>query len=202
MCGHSHATSVVCLGHSFIRRLQAHCAHATNVNMSLDTSKRVVSFVTKGGMLVHHLHSYQDQVMLHNPHLVCIDIGTNDLESTSVPPQVLARQVYHFAQSLISSGVKSVVIMEVFFRTREGKYGTPSESRFKQRAHQYNNAIKALVGTQTHLSRSVHFWHYKGFVTNWRSYIQDSVHLTQTGMNKYFKSVRNCILLHTNKMLK
>ena len=203
MANHQQPTHVVCLGHSFIRRLQVFCANSTgqSINLGLDPDKRVVSFVHSSGMHVHQLTQYTAQVLLNTPSLVIIDIGTNDLQATSALPHVLASQVFQFAKSLVAAGVRSVVIMEVFFRTAKGKYATPSVSTFLSAAHKYNNVIKSMVTGQAELHHDVHFWHHKGLCLHWEKYIQDGVHLTPQGTQKYFKSVRNCVIYHSNKML-
>lgn len=194
---------VLCLGHSFTVRLSHWCQQQGKHNLGLDPKCQSVHFHGKGGKLVSQLHLDIPAVVSLHPQLVCIDIATNDLDSQAVQPHVLARQVFHFAQLLVSQhNVSAVVIMEVLFRTQTGKFGTTSQNKFTLAANKYNNVIKSLVSSHPAQARQVHFWHHKGLVKQWEQYIKDGVHLNSTGMAKYFTSYRRCIIRHSNKLVR
>ena len=87
-----------------------------------------------------------------------------------------------------------VVICEVLFRSANGKYPL-NNPQFVQQAHIYNNMVKILIGKlPEHERLGIRFWHHRGLVENWESYLEDGVHLNSVGMEKYHKSLRRAIL--------
>jgi lysophospholipase L1-like esterase len=191
----------MCLGHSFIHRLATFCDKEGKPNLGLDPDLQLIQFHGLGGKYVSDLQSDLPVVDGGHPQLVCIDIASNDLDASGAQPHLLAMEVFRFAQQLVAHHkVKSVVIMEVLFRTEVGRFATSSQSRFMAAAHRYNNVIKSLVNKQARHNQSVYFWHHKGLVHDWQQYICDGVHLNKAGMHKYFTSFRRCIIRHAHKL--
>ena len=189
--------SVLMWGHSFIRRLEIYCQGAPlRHNMGLAPETHLVFSKSRGGCTTIQARldfKIIDQVQAD---MMVIDIGTNDLDSRRLPPNVLAEQVFQAAKvvSYMYPSVQKIIILEVLFRTSSGTYPRRNPN-FTGDAHQYNNKIKLLINDQPdRASSKIVFWHHKGLVQNWPQYIQDGVHLNPAGMAKYYKSVRRAIL--------
>ena len=133
---------VLLLGHSFLVRLENYCRKEGKANMDLSNDIHRITFRCRGGKYISHLENDLQFIDRIKPYLLCLDIATNDIEQLSikdktVDPDVLARQVFDFAQRLVSChGVKVVVIMEVLNRTKKDRknYGTKSVSQFRTAA--------------------------------------------------------------------
>ena len=189
--------SVLIWGHSYVRRLQDYCEqHQEAHNLGLSFDKHSIFFKARGGgKAIHAKLDFKviDQV---GADIVILDIGTNDLDSERVAPNVLAREVFDAATTIqyMYPQVKKIVILEVLFRTPNGSFPLHNENFFLA-AHQYNNKVKSLVNNQhDRQNAKILFWHHKGLVQNWPSFIMDGVHLTPEGMKKYFSSIRRLIL--------
>lgn len=131
--------------------------------------------------------------------MMIIDIGTNDLDSQRLPPNILAEQVFEAAKVVLYMypSIKKIIILEILFRTSSGTYPRRNP-HFTGDAHQYNNKMKLLMKEFPDRRTSpIVFWHHKGLVQNWDQYIEDGVHLNAAGMAKYYKSVRRAILQYT-----
>lgn len=198
----THRLRVVCVGHSFTKRLANYCESGRE-NLGLDIRRHHISFIGQGGKLYIHLYGDIPALVRLNPDIVCIDIGSNDIDNDMSCAQQLASNVFHFASYLIEAfRIKTVVIMEVLCRLEEGRYGTHNKAQFQHAARMYNYAIKRLVNSQSS-KRQIYFWHHRGLVHNWERYIDnsDGVHLNQAGMHKYYRSFRSCIIHHSSKLL-
>ena len=189
--------SVLVWGHSYVRRLQEYCEQQQDThNLGLSFDKHSIFFKARGGgKSIHAKLDFKviDQV---GADMVVLDIGTNDLDSERVSPNVLAREVFDAASTIqyMYPQVKRIVILEVLFRTPNGTFPLHNRNFFLA-AHQYNNKVKILVNSQPDRQNAkILFWHHKGLTQNWQSFIMDGVHLTPEGMKKYFSSIRRLIL--------
>ena len=186
----SSCVDVLILGHSFVKRADRYLTSRQVTNFGMRSPYHNVSLLGKSGAhvmdVIQLFHSRNS-----SPHIVVIDVGTNDLTDVHIPTHVLATQVYNWAKHLINHyGVLHVVILEVLPRTTWGRHGaSPS---FNARVVRYNAMIKSLVFQ--HKEFPVSFWFHKGFPSSIESIIQDGVHLTDHGLCKYFRSIRRVIL--------
>ena len=190
--------SVWICGHSFVTRLQSFCYdnYETHGNMGFVPESHLVFYKSRSGGITTHLKQDMKIAAQVDADLVIIDIGTNDLDSSCVPPDVLAKNVFEDAKLLLQKyqHVKMVIILECLFRSVKGRHA-PKNPNFVADAHRYNNKLKLLVKDQPDRDNApIRFWHHRGLVHNWPSYLCDGVHLTQDGMQKYQKSIRRAIL--------
>ena len=196
-CRAGDTISVLIWGHSFVRRLEHFCLENEALhNMSLTPETHLMFFKSRSGAKATHARSDFKVAVQVDADMVILDIGTNDLDSQRLPPAELAKEVFNIAKTLLDTcgDVKVVIILEVLFRsvTRSGPNSNPS---FAADAHQYNNGIKALVNQQENRDDApVRFWHHKGLVDQWPSYLSDGVHLNDEGMWKYQRSIKRAIL--------
>ena len=183
------------LGHSFVSRINNYMWDQNKLNFQLSLSTHKVICSGKGGLLAADLYS-QFQLFLSSsrktPHLVVLDVGTNDLD-LGTPPTEVARQVYYFATKLVREfDVDKVVILEVLDRSSSGRHA-PRSSAFSTNVKSYNEVIKTSINRANHPSK-VFFWHHKRMATYPEQYIADGVHLNPKGLSKYFYSVKRAIV--------
>lgn len=164
----------------------------SNFQLSPSTHKVVCS--GKGGLYATDLHSqFQSIFPSLQPHLVILDVGTNDLDSGLLPTEV-ASQVYSFAINVLNNfPVNHVVILEVLDRAPTGKYA-PRNGSFSTYVKIYNQTIKSYINGKQQPLPGVHFWHHKRMSTCPEQYIADGVHLNAKGLSKYFYSVKRAIV--------
>ena len=185
-------------GHSYINRLERFCIdnHETHGNLALVPESHLIFYKSRPGGYASQLKGDMKIVRQVDAELVIIDIGSNDIDASSVPPDVLAKQIFADAQELLKKfpQVKVVVILEILFRSMKGKYPLQNKD-FTADAHRYNNMMKILVNQQSNREKApIRFWHHRGLVKDWSSYLSDGVHLNHEGMLKYHKSLRRAVL--------
>lgn len=188
---------VMIWGHSFVRRLQQFIQlDPGRSNLSLTTDKHLVFIRYRGGGRTIHAKWDYHFIRELQAEIVLIDIGTNDIDSQHVSPDVVAQQVFNIAKTLIYFyNVKRVILMEVLFRSESGDFRPLHNKNFVSDAHQYNNKIKILINSQPQRdSAPIVYLHHRGLVQDWCNYLIDGVHLNPQGMLKYFNSIRRAIL--------
>ena len=189
---------VMVLGHSFVARAQKHLLSKGDDNCAMHPGSHNVVLKGKGGA-----HANDIMPLFHQrsvtPHLVIIDIGTNDLTNHRITTHSLARQVYSTAKHIIQHyGVNQVVILEVLPRTTWGRHGAPAS--FSGRVARYNAMIRSLV-FQNKLDVPVSFWFHQGLASSIETFISDGVHMNNAGLIKYIKSIRRIILKSTRTIM-
>lgn len=188
MAGHS-PPRVLIMGHSYVRRLREFCFANGQVNLGILPSDAQVILHGFGGMrlrgLVGRIHMVRDL----SPSVVVLQIGGNDLSSAHhASPHLVARQILDFCQTLLDSGVVSVMVCKLFPRlTCRPGYNADVQLVNSILEHCLNN--RGLIS-------GAHFWyHNHGLgLTNPLLYHRDGVHLSQGGLQKYYGSVRGAVL--------
>ena len=191
---------VVILGHSFVRRTSDYINQDKSGalhNFGLSPTTHTISFISRPGGKARNMKNAYSQIQAIEPDLVLLDIGTNDLQSSS--PSVLVSQVYNIFRTLVYfCNVKMVVFLQVLPRTVYGRYGAPLS--FQAKVAEYNQHLKTHVFQNKicHIfGRTpvpIRFWYHKGFTTKWESFITDGVHLNPQGLALYIRSLRRAVL--------
>ena len=194
---HSMPFKLLVLGHSFPRRLAFYTKQAGRHNFQLSSHYNCRVFGV-GGLKVPSLQALQFKyVAQHHPHVVFLDIGTNDVNMPNVNPTVLAQQVYDLARTLINRyGVSQVAIFPVLPRDPSASKYT-CHPKFNTRAGEYNESLKQCVQAGPS-PRQVHFWQHKGLIEDCISKLEDGVHLNNQGMSKYYHSVKRAAVKFAN----
>ena len=195
------ASEPVCVwfwGHSFINRLEKLCfdKYETHGNMSLVPESHLIFFKSRPGGRADQLKGDMKIIKQVDADMVIIDIGSNDIDNCVISPDVLAKQVFADAKEMLEKypQVKVVVILEVLFRMPHSQFPLKNKN-FVADAHRYNNMMKILVNDQPNREKApIRFWHHRGLVKDWSSYLEDGVHLNVEGMLKYHKSLRRAVL--------
>ena len=195
--GDSHL-EVLVLGHSFVTRAERHLLSKGDNNCAMHPGSHNVVLKGRSGAHIRDIIPLFQQRSV-TPHLVIIDIGTNDLTNNRITTHSLANQVYSTAKHLIDHyGVERVVILEVLPRTTWGRHGAPIS--FAGRVSRYNAMIRSLV-FRGKLSVPVTFWYHPGLSISPDTFILDGVHLNPSGLAKYIKSIRRLILKTTRSIM-
>lgn len=200
----SGSVSILFWGHSFIRRIQDFILDKDRGNFCLDPDRQSVFFKSRSGAKAIHAKldfKVVDQVQAE---VVFLDVGTNDLDAQRITPKDLAAEVFSAAKTILYMypRVKRIIILEMLFRTPNGRYPC-NNPQFTADAHQYNNRIKIIINEQPDRDNApIKFWHHKGMVSDWMQYIEDGVHLTDDGMEKYYKSLRRATIRFSNEARK
>ena len=183
-------TSVLVLGHSFVRRAFDYMQTKDLRNLNLPSEHFIVTFSGRGGASLDVMSALYTDCGF-TPDLVILDIGTNDLASVTCTRQAtnIASRAFDFALHLIAQGVKHVVILEVLPRMG-GHYWTPA---FAPHAKAYNRHILALVYHHKDPT-PISFWFHAGLASNPDYFAADGVHLSDSGTSKYIKSLKRAIL--------
>jgi hypothetical protein len=190
---------VLVLGHSFVRRLvkfTQNRTESTATDMGLRDSCTVVYHGISGGRL-SHLWDEIDFIANLSPQIVILDVGTNDLASSSSPGN-LANAILAFANHLhVQCKVRVIYIAHIFPRAPHAARTPPD---FNERAHTYNAALKSLC-TDSHTT--IFSFYFTGLIENWPAYLlHDGVHLSiappygfsHSGTYKYFRAIKTCVV--------
>ncbi|RUM44976.1 MAG: hypothetical protein DSY80_03835 [Desulfocapsa sp.] len=209
--------NVVLVGHSFVRRLQTgllpnsrgqnivtpYAARHLAIALQVSEHFQCVFTCAQNLNLVHHLPYHLHYIMNIMASIVVLDIGSNDIAHfTDTRHETclrLATDIVQFAQSLIDSGVKLVLIISILPRT----HGiTCSPETFISNAQTVNSYIKQLTDPEQRLK----FHKLRGFfgtdqalsqpptVTSWSN---DGIHCNKNGSDQlYIKRLRHGLLLH------
>jgi len=181
---------VLILGHSFVKRADRYMDNQNIINFNMLSPYHSVSLLGKSGAhALDIMHLFHQRTS--TPHMVVIDVGTNDLTNSHIPIHVLALQVYNMARRMINNyGVLQVVILEVLPRTSWGRHG--ASPQFNARVTRYNSMLKSMVFQNKDFP--VSFWYHKGLPSSIETIILDGVHLTDFGISRYIRSIRRVIL--------
>ena len=96
-------TKVVIMGHSFVARLRAYAKEDERRNMSLDPAHHTVEITGRSGLGIPQLYTVASLwIRKHNPHLVIIDIGTNDIDSQAPAVKKLAHKLFSIGRKMIA----------------------------------------------------------------------------------------------------
>lgn len=181
---------VAIVGHSFVKRAQDHIVSADVQFLQLS---HTIQFFSHSGCHVHHLDNFIEALSSFSPHLVILDVGTNDLCSQEVSPLLLFQRVNTFSQRLtVDLGVKLVVVLQVLHRTPTGYFGMPSS--FNHKVDSYNDLLTSTVKLYRQQNLPLDYWFQKGIRTNITKFIKDGVHLNADGIQLYLRNLRRAIL--------
>ena len=167
-------TSILLVGHSFLRRLVGYLRdqHIDNFNLYHDSYK--VDVLASGGLTMPKLWA---QI----PDVVYAEISSNDIAGGRDPVS-LADDVFKFANCLLVHGVRTVVL--VFFRdSANSRYATST-------IVVYNTRMADLCAS----SDTIIFWRHRGIWQSWRQYLLEGIHFTREGHRKFFDSIRGALI--------
>jgi lysophospholipase L1-like esterase len=184
---------IMIIGHSFITRLSQFLDKNEGRfhNYHLEYDQVNVKHLGKGGKTVTYAR-YMDlsEVSQYKPHIVYIELGSNDLSKKNGQPEVIASELHEFANDLLGIGVIQVIIGQVLHR--KGR-GIPHRlGSYNLRVTTFNNICKALFDSS--ISPGCYFWQHISLYKKEHTIQRDGVHLTDIGQKRLFRSIRGALL--------
>lgn len=144
------------------------------------------SFVNNDGVLMSFLQTA--------PHIVILQLGSNDLCNQSVDPVILVSDLIEFGKHLCSRYQVSRVYLCQLFRRKEGH----CTDRFVSDLEWYNHRLSVFNETlRTELldNPKVKYWKHIGLINDVESYLSvDGCHLSDSGLYKHFRSIRGAVI--------
>lgn len=108
--------NIVIFGHSFIRRLRDRVVDDPSCrNLKLSPEDFNLLFRAQGGLTVNKLFKRSDLLSFHHPHIVYLQIGGNDL-CTSSPADVVNRILDLVEKLITKNKACHVIIGHLFWR--------------------------------------------------------------------------------------
>ena len=187
---------ILILGHSYVRRLHefAQSSNQDKVTPSfgLPPDRFLVFFAGYGGAKIERIHrELEKDVTQFRPHVVILQVGSNDISNQCNDPQILADAIVKLAERVhVQYRVHKVVVSELFFRNkwRGGNFNGVTQ--------EINCRLRETLPTHSK-SAGLSLWRHFGF---WDPLVRktlqhpDLVHFNDEGNLKYFKSFRRAIL--------
>lgn len=161
--------------------------------MNIDSSRLQIFWHGIGGATItdpYHAKSLWSDITLIkdlNIDAVFLDIGSNDLCNSQIPPRRVADKIFTFACRILLDGCKYVIIGEILSRN--------SNSGFSQRAMATNSLLQQYCAHHDHIK----MWNHSRNNFNVRflqDYVAaDGVHVdNDRGMARYYSSIRGAVL--------
>jgi len=181
---------VLIAGHSFTRRLQD---YSRNHSWTPGPEFTSTCFCGQGGAYIEGHRSLKAQVESQirklAPQMLCLDLGSNDLDVGTDPVQ-LANSYVHWARELTTRYGITVTILQALPR-REAQFPGSREATIS-----FNTRVASLVKGK----KAIHYWTHKGFWSP-NSPLLDGkgIHPSPKGMRKYAFSIRRAIQDMVNK---
>ena len=179
-------TRVLILGHSFIHRLRSFLmakyslSFLTNFHLGNDL---VIRWQGTGGRTVAKTVQYDLGVVeSFAPHIVILQLGTNDLASLSAVETGSA--IEDLTRLLFESyGVQFICVCQTIYRENTPSFNT-----------QVNILTRYLKGVLEPIPY-VLYWRHRGFWNCKSSFLaRDGIHLNKLGQYKFFRSLRGAVL--------
>ena len=185
--------NIVVAGHSFIRRLNDFACEKYGFfhNFKMEHYVANVQCIGISGLTVEKLvNSHLHKIMESSPHIVYLEIGTNDLCSPDKSPKQVGDSIIELCGMLSNLGVKKIIVGEVTFREPRGiPAKTPD---FNYKVLRLNRYLQVRLDDEA--NPQYFFWRHKYL---WRSALQvyaDGVHYNKHGNIRLFRSIRGALL--------
>ena len=189
--------NVLIFGHSFTRRLCEWCVPRGLSNLNLDPNRLKVFWHGIGGASIqpHHPKSLQRDINLIADlqiSIVYVDIGSNDLCDAAIQPEQFVEQISTFASQLLDLGCNIVILSEILPRQNNDHYNSKVST------------VNALLEGKCSYSQKIVFWRHsrnnynKRYLTHYVA--RDGVHVGETGLPRFYSSVRGAVLFAEKKL--
>lgn len=189
-------THVLLVGHSYIRRLDENMRRTPGrQNLGYNTDRIVIRCVGQGGAVLRPgdpercILSVLSTALVPHPNIVFLHIGENDVKQLS-PPDISAA-IIALTDYITAVCHPTVIICSELFpfptlSTNPADVVTAVNMRI-QEAIQARNAVRG--------DTQIVYWRHE--MGQWNPstdlYLPDRVHLNETGMRRYWRSVRTAV---------
>ena len=183
---------IAVVGHSFVRRLREHlhAERGPSFNMGLDPGSVSVTFLSRGGVTVNGMNNGLLQAVKSlRPHLVYLELGSNDATRTYLSPNHIVNSMSSLARNLVQSGVQRVIFGQVLWREDAGI--PASIPTYNWKVVMLNRVMARVLPNLPGTS----YWKHRGL---WNSLypilMDDGIHLTDVGNHKLYRSIRGALI--------
>ena len=196
---------VLCLGHSFIRRLGEYVKKPhysdklhqfSKTNLWLSQQEFQVIYIGYGGStigrngkkpILKHLH----YIGIYHTDILFVQMGSNDLCRPDCDPFQLSKDVFKICDFIrVAYETKVIVLGQILHRSGKGLPVLVPD--YNQRVDATNRAVASGTRCNPHY---MFCWHDKFTCTTKNVYTDDGIHLNKhTGYPKYSYSVRGAVL--------
>ena len=181
---------VVVLGHSFITRvidfiMEENITNCNNFGVCANVAE--VTVIAEGGKRLAHV--VVDDIMIHSPDLVYVELGTCDITDPGNTGRSVGRKLYELALALIEKGVKKVVVGEIVFRVGAGvPENMPEVNDEISRCNEY-----LMVTLYQQDKPELCFWRHKNVWNASVNLYSDGTHFNRLGTRRLYRSIRGAI---------
>lgn len=186
---------VVIAGTSHVRRLRDAIDEGSDpaFEAHFGLSQISTDFVCGGGWGLEDIVRHQSQILRSKPHVLVLQVGSNDICSADCCPLIIADALLDTACHLQQCGnISSVIVCHLLPRSL-GVYMPTAEavSAYTLARVKFNQFIDVVASDYT----KVKVWkHKKLFNPIQEVLLSDGVHLNTSGQYKFYKSLRGAIL--------
>ncbi|XP_060069600.1 uncharacterized protein LOC132549664 [Ylistrum balloti] len=185
-------SSVVVLGHSFIRRLDLSLTGLWT-NLGFDPQQLHVLCLSKSGGKIPNIYArgFTDAIQQAKPSVVLLQIGGNDLDCADIErvKDTIVTDLFSIAGWLVHGfDIQRVGFLQLFYRQ---KTRVTPVSVYNASVDWVNSTLKQRCA----VSNVCIYWRHKGLKHGVSENLcRDGVHLSDKGMRKYIYSVRGAAL--------
>jgi hypothetical protein len=207
--------SVAVIGHSFVARLidditQDYQKRSVQEYLGLRGTRLFPSLIGLSGAKVGDLDILFDKALEVNPHMMIVDLGSNDLTHINMPPDKLADDIKAALDRLIPilprlelTLICNITQKMYMFRNkhyeRRWSHCTKQLEEFNRDVERYNIHVVRCTRRDDHLLR----WRHKGAFQPLRPCMSDGSHLdTPFGKKKYKHSINDACRWAKDQLLK
>lgn len=175
-----------------------------NLALNLDPAEFMVQFSGRRGANVSTLRGNMEIISDFEPHIVVLQIGSNDLCNQANSAEMVAGAIFALAEHIVTKfkPVQRVVMMQILHRM------TPSRPvRYKVDIDMYDDKVDQVNSILATLARdhmNVRYWKHKGLFQPHILQLAleaDGTHLNWSqGYPKYFKNIRAAIVSMRNEL--
>jgi len=184
---------VLILGHSFIKRLRRFVLdNSPDYGLDFNLSDSVnIFWHGVGGRTIAKVQQHDlAEIIRIRPHIVYLEIGTNDLSQRGMSPLTVGSAIEEFVRLIHDNyGVSIVCVGQTVRRSPVGNFN----ENVKLLAHYLKAVLEPLPFAV--------YWSHRGFWRPSLTYLSyDGLHLNKEGQHKLFKSIRGAIIHCLNRL--
>ena len=191
------ASRALVMGHSFVAHLgtflDEDLSFKITSNFDFNPTDLEVRLLGEGGRTYVSLRQlYLPQLNQAQPHIVHLEIGTNELGRPSTEPLALAHSVTDLVRELhFRYGVFFITVGQVTKRFPTTRNPSPPDD-FNERAHRYNGYLRDCL----ELLSYANYWSHRRL---WRAATplhrrDDGIHFNSLGKFQLYKSIKGALL--------
>lgn len=206
--GFKQKTCVLVIGHSYVKRYGKDIWRTAKLKGSSimqaagfkeEDAIDLWYYGESGGKIKELLIDHEDAIIRHQPKVLIIDVGINDVGDHRKPPENMASELVRHAEIILEgfTGIEIIVLCYVLHRDRITRSIKTVET-YNKDVDIFNKQLLCCSRKNLKILR----WKHIGLKTLSSEVSTDSVHPdTELGMTRYKKSIYACSKMARNEML-